>query len=229
MLRNDGQPRDPEVVDRFDGGAGWIAHPEEGMRRASHLLVGGAADGDGGSDSNSIWLVDPVDASVVDDLCEEYGDVAGVVVLLDRHTRDAEAIARRHDVPVYLPGNVDADVGGVPVERPTGRLGESGFEIRTAVSWPGWSEAALYDGETLVVADALGTADYFTAGSERLGVHPALRITPPLSLGNLSPERVLVGHGEGVMADGEVALRAALSGSRRRLPRAWLSAPRAFL
>ncbi|WP_166377168.1 hypothetical protein [Halorubrum sp. BOL3-1] len=31
------------------------------------------------------------------------GDVAGVVVLQDRHTRDAAAVARRHGVPVFVP------------------------------------------------------------------------------------------------------------------------------
>lgn len=232
MLKDDSEPTDPEIVDRFDGGAGWIAHPEEGMRRASHLLVG-ADDGNGASggeesDGAAVWLVDPLDAPGVDDLCAEHGDVAGVVALLDRHTRDAAAVARRHDVPVYLPGNVDADLDDVSVERVTGRLADSGFEVRTVVDWPGWREAALYDGETLVVADAVGTAGYYTARSERLGVHPALRLAPPQSLRNLSPERVLVGHGEGVMVAGAEALQTALSGARRRLPEAWAKAPRAF-
>jgi hypothetical protein len=248
VLRDDSDPTDPEIVDRFDGGTGWIPHPHEGMRRASHLLVGagsdstdedaaaeGSVDDQRASESESeaapVWLVDPLDAPGVDDRCAEYGDVAGVVVLLDRHTRDATAIARRHDVPVYLPTSVEAegDLGDVPVERVTGRLADSGFEVRTVVDWPGWHETALYDGETLVVGDALGTAGYYTASSERLGVHPALRPAPPQSLRNLSPERILVGHGEGVMVGGEEALETALSGARRRLPEAWLTAPRAFL
>ncbi len=55
-------------------------------------------------------------------------------------------------------------------------------------------------------------------GSERLGVHPALRLTPPTKLGRLAPERILVGHGHGVMDDAAAALTDALKGSRTRAP-----------
>ena len=65
-------------VDRFDGGVGWLAYPEETMQRASHAI-----ESDG-----QLWVVDPVDADGVDDLIAEYGEVGGVVVLLDRHERD---------------------------------------------------------------------------------------------------------------------------------------------
>ncbi|MWV40438.1 hypothetical protein GRS80_11925 [Natrialba sp. INN-245] len=37
---------------------------------------------------------------------------------------------------------------------------------------------------------------------------------------SLEPERILFGHGEGVLEDAEVALRDALEGARRRFPRA---------
>ena len=87
----------------------------------------------------------------------------------------------------------------------------------------GRREAALFDGRTLVVPEAVGTSDFFMVGSERLGVHPVLRLTPPRrQLGNLDPERVLVGHGEGVMADGSGALASALARSRRNAPRLFL-------
>ncbi|PSP89123.1 hypothetical protein BRC90_05655 [Halobacteriales archaeon QS_4_69_34] len=47
------------VIDRFPGGVGWIAHPEETMQRASHALVADgtsgttAAGNDGGGDAGS--------------------------------------------------------------------------------------------------------------------------------------------------------------------------------
>src|SRR5699024_3715660 len=71
------------TIDRFDGGVGWLAHPDERMQRASHAL----------STDDGVWLVDPVDADGLDDLLAEEGDVAGVVILLDRHKRDAARLA----------------------------------------------------------------------------------------------------------------------------------------
>lgn len=81
-------PADPQVIDRWNGGVGWIAHPEEGGRRASHAVRG----------DDGVWLFDPIDAPGVDDLIAEVGDVAGVAVLSSFHARDADAFARRHDV-----------------------------------------------------------------------------------------------------------------------------------
>jgi hypothetical protein len=88
---------DLTVIDRHEAGVGWIAYPDETMQRASHAVE---RDGD-------VWLIDPVDAEGLDDLLAEYGDVAGVIVLLDRHKRDAADIARRHDVPIYLPAALE--------------------------------------------------------------------------------------------------------------------------
>ena len=84
-----------------------------------------------------------------------------------------------------------------------------------------WRESALWwpEQRTLVVADALGTNRFFTAGEAALGVHLLLRLTPPKMLGELGPDRILVGHGEGLSgpaaADG---LRDALRASWRGLP-----------
>jgi hypothetical protein len=81
----------------------------------------------------------------------------------------------------------------------------------------------------LVCADALGTAPYFRAGNERLAVHPLLRLRPPgRQLGALQPDAILCGHGEGVFADADAALREALSTSRRRIPGQLASALRAW-
>lgn len=217
-IRADGTATDPEWVDAFDGGFGWIAHPGEQMRRASHALV----------DGDDVWVVDPVDAEGLDDRLAEHGDVAGVVVLLGRHERDCAAVANRHDVAVHAPPFVPVDVTA-PVERVPGTLGDTDFEVLEAVNWPGWHEAALSDGDTLVVADALGTTDYYRGGDERLGVNPVLRLTPPEAFEDLAPERVLCGHGDGVHEDASAALRRALDGARKNAVDAWLNGLRAFV
>jgi hypothetical protein len=207
---------DLREIDRWDGGVGWIAYPDERMQRASHALV---ADGD-------VWVIDPVDAPGLDDLLADLGDVVGVAVCLDRHKRDAGAVATRHDVPVSVPEWMDGVASAVdaPVERFGAELGDSGYRVRRVrdASLPPWQEAALYTDETLLVPEAVGTASFFCAGSERLGVHPMLRPIPPRrALGDLTPDRVLVGHGEGVFEDATGALRDALDGARRRLPAAY--------
>jgi len=225
-MKAGGRATDFEEIDRFDGGVGWIAHPDETMQRASHALVVESESEDGereGSDETpaDVWVVDPVDAEGLDDFLADLGEVAGVVVLMDRHSRDSEAIARRHDVPVYVPESVGLDFG-TRTERFDGALPGTDYEVVTTVNWPGWDEVALYDGETLVVGDVVGTADYFTIGRERVGVHPMLRVKPPSVLRELSPERILTGHGRGVMEDGDNALRHAVEGARKRGPKLWL-------
>ena len=198
-------------IDRFEGGVGWIAHPDETMQRASHAI---AVDGEG-------WVLDPVDVDGLDDLLAEFGEVAGVVICLDRHKRDAAKIARRHDVSVHVPrwmtgvaGEIDA-----PIERAAGELGESGYELFRIrdTSIPPWQEAGLYNADTgtLVVPESVGAADYFLADAEPLGVHPMLRLTPPrAALSGFDPERILVGHGEGVLTDAAAALDEALASSK---------------
>ena len=212
-----GDADEPRVIDRWNGGLGWIAHPAEEMERASHAITG----------DDGVFVIDPVDARGVDDLLADIGDVAGVVVLLDRHSRDAGTIANRHDVPVYVPAWMDGVAGDLdaPVERFRGTLSGTDFRVDRSVNLPFWTEAALYDGETLIVADALGTAGYFRTGEERLGVHPMLRLLPPRrALDGLEPERILVGHGEGVLSDAAPALRTALATARRRTPRVYAKA-----
>lgn len=202
---------DTEVAeDATDGGAAWIAYPEEGMARASAAL---AVDGD-------VWVVDPVDTPELDDLLAEMGDVRGVAVLLDRHYRDADVVAERHDVPVFVPDwfsgvpEMDADV-----EVFGDRLPDTDYRARRVVDNRVWQEAALFDGETLVVPEAVGSADYF-APDHPLGVHPMLRLFPPRDpLGGLGPERILVGHGEGVEEDAPAALDVALANARTGAPK----------
>lgn len=226
-MKASGSATDWREIDRFDdgdrAGVGWIAHPDETMQRASHAL---SVDGD-------VYVIDPVDASGVDDLVTEFGEVAGVVVLLDRHTRDAAALARRHNVPVYLPAPL-ADVGhdiDATIEVCRGTLAETGITIHTVVDNFAWTEVALYDDESgvLTVPEAVGTTEYFLAGRERLGVHPALRLKPPKRLGRFDPERVLVGHGTGVHDEAAAALADALSGARGRTPSLYLKNLKTFL
>jgi len=214
-----GRAADYREIDRFDDGVGWIPHPDEKMQRASHAIRTG---------DDEVWIVDPVDADGIDDLFEEFGDVQGVVVLMDRHARDAAGVAERHDVPIHVPSFVDPgiDARTLPV---TDELPGTDFEVVRVLDLPGWDEAALYDGETLVVGDVVGTADYFTVGDERVGVHPMLRVKPPQALEQFRPERILVGHGDGIMYEATDALRDALDGARRRAPRAWLDAVRSMI
>ncbi|GGL21941.1 hypothetical protein GCM10009037_01630 [Halarchaeum grantii] len=206
-MRADDPADELEEHGQFAGGTTWLAHPEEAMARASHIL-----DTDAG-----ILLVDPVDAPGLDELVSEFGDVAGVVLLLDRHERDCTAVATRHDVPVYRPSFLTRDVG-VQTDPFSGTLPGTDYSLIRVLDTPVWNEAALFDGETLVVPEAVGTAEFFRGTDERLGVHPALRLTPPSALRGLRPERVLVGHGTPVHEAATDSLRYALAHSRRNAP-----------
>ncbi|MFC4407591.1 hypothetical protein [Haloarchaeobius iranensis] len=212
-MKGSGTAEDFRVVHEGDHGFGWIAYPDEEMQRASAALVG---------DDEQVWVCDPVDVPGLDELLAEHGEVGGVVVTLDRHKRDSAALANRHDVPVYLPMWFTgvADDLDAPVERFGNELAESGFRTLRLRDGRFWQEAGLYNEETgtLWVPESVGAASYFLAKSERLGVHPALRAFPPRrALGSLTPERVLVGHGEGVATDASRALSDALAGSRKRM------------
>lgn len=216
-MKGSGETPGWQEIDRFDGGTGWIAYPDEGMQRAGHALV--TNDDSGEAD---VWLVDPVDVPDLDSLLAGLGTVRGVVLLLDRHRRDGAGIANRHDVSVWLPRFFDgvAEKLDAPVERFRHDLADSGFTVHEVVDNRFWQEAFLHDRDRgiLVVPEAVGTGDYFLAGDERLGVHPVLRLKPPSGLSRLDPEHVLVGHGEGVHEDATAALEDAIRGSQSRTP-----------
>ena len=142
-------------------GLSWLADDGEKMERACHAIV----------TDNGVWVIDPVDVAGLDDRLAELGEPIGVIQLLDRHDRDCAAVAERLGVPHHrLP------FAGVP---------DSPFEVIRVVDNRFWKEAALWwpDRRALVVAEAVGSAAYFRAGSEPLGVHPMLRPTPPRRLG----------------------------------------------
>ncbi|NHN47002.1 hypothetical protein G9464_05250 [Halostella sp. JP-L12] len=209
-------PTDPQVIDRWDGGVGWIAHPEEGGRRASHAVRG----------NDGVWLFDPIDAPGVDDLIADLGDVAGVAVLSSYHARDAGAFARRHDVSVRVPGWVNRvdDRIDAPITRIEGSV--AGFELRELRPLRAWREAVAYreaDG-TLYVPDFLTTLPTFTVDGERIAMNVLNRLAPPRgTFEGLSPDRILFGHGGGVFEDATAALSASLANARRRFPRALLA------
>jgi hypothetical protein len=187
--------------DEFDGGFGWQV--DERMQRTSHAVV--ADDG--------VWVFDPLAWEPALERISELGRPAGVVQLLDRHERDSAAVAARLGVPHYA----------VPIHDLPG----SGLETIVVVNSRFWRELAAWipSRRTLVCADALGTAGYFRAADEPLGVHPVLRLRPPRILARYEPEHILCGHGVGVHGpDTPAALREALKTSRRRLPRALMGA-----
>lgn len=211
----------------WPGGLTWIAHPDETMHRASHAI---ALDEDGvplvegtpPSDAD-VWVVEPIDAAGLDEQLAELGTVAGVVVLAELHRRDAEALAMRHEVPVYLP----AIIAGLkrrieaPVEVFEGPLPGTSFRAIPTLEGVPWSESVLYDEATgtLVATEVLVTSRRTTGPGERLAVGPYARLRPPRdALCDLEVERVLVGHGDPLFDDAQAALDQALANARWGLP-----------
>lgn len=213
-LKHPGPGGDPAIVHRWDHGLTWIAHPTEQMQRASHAL---AVEDD-------VWLIDPLDARGLDGILDELGEVAGVVVLTNSHGRDADTLADRYDVAIHTPACFDDARAefAAPVVPITDELAATGFDLVWEKDAAGWKEGALYhaDRETLVVADTLMTS-LFTDETGRLELFPFFRLSPPRDgLGGLAVDRVLVGHGEPVVADAEAKLDAALADARRGAPSA---------
>lgn len=207
-----------DVVDRWEGGISWTLAGDD-LQRTCHALLTEAG----------VWLIDPLDAPGLEEELAELGQVVGVTLLLDRHKRDAEKLARRYNVPVSLPASLGpvAKELSVETERYTETLPGTNYRTIPLTTNRLWREVALYDAEsrTLVVPEAVGTNDLFTTADERLGVHPGLRLFPPRAqLANLDPERVLVGHGPGVFDDAAGALRTAMRVSRRNAPRIFVKA-----
>lgn len=192
-----------EAVTEWDGGITWFAYPEEDAMRGSHALA----------TESGVWVVDPLDADGLDDRLRDLGEVAGVVVIHDRHTRDAEAIAARHDVAVHVPDWMDLtreklDNDPDPLED---RLPGTNYEIHRLIDTDEWEEAVLVNetGGTLVVMESFGTLPGFCEGDNDIGVHPALDEAPE-GLTDYHPERILVGHGESIYEDAATKLAATL-------------------
>lgn len=183
-------------------GFSWLADAEETMQRASHAATLGG----------QLWIVDPVDVAGLDEWIEAIGSPVGVLQLLDRHDRDCAAVAERHGVPLH--------------KLPFGGVREAPFEATALVRNRLWNEVALWAPaeRALIVAEAVGTAPYFRAGDERIGIHPMMRAKPPRKLAAFEPLHLLSGHGTGMHGtETAAALRDALDGSRRRIPQALVS------
>ena len=176
------------------GPHGFSSLAIEPMTRTSHAL---AVDG-------QVWFIDPVDWQEAIDRARTLGTPSGVLQLLDRHNRDSAAIAARLGVPHVT---VPTELPGTP------------FEVIEIKRSKRWQEIALWwsDRDTLVVAEALGTNAFFTEGSDRVGVHGLLKLTPPRQLDGYDVEHLLVGHGPGVHgADASTEVAQALRRSRLR-------------
>jgi hypothetical protein len=194
-------PRTVKVYDEYPFGLSWVL--EEGMQRTSHALV---VDG-------KVWLVDPVAVDEALERASGLGEVAGVLQLLDRHDRDCAALAERFGVP-HL--KVPDEVPGTP------------FRAIPVVRFPGWKETALWwpARKALIVAEVVGTNDYYTGGAGRVGMHPLLRAVPPGGVREYEPEHLLMGHGAGVHGpDTAAELERAHARARHDLPRVLLKLP----
>lgn len=204
MAADDTQERPTlQEVTEWAGGFSWIAYPDEQARRASHALRTAAG----------VWLVDPVDADGLDERVGELGEVAGVLVIQDRHTRDATAVARRHDVAVHVPDWMELvrDKLAATVESVGSELPGTNYTVHRLIDTEEWEEAILVDetANTIVVPEALGTLPAFREDENALGVHPGLD-EPPRRLTDWNPDRILVGHGESVHSEANAKMREAL-------------------
>jgi hypothetical protein len=194
-------PRTVRVYDEYEFGFSWVL--EELMQRTSHALV---LEG-------QVWLVDPIAFDEAVDRAAGLGEIAGVLQLLDRHNRDCAQLAERYGVP-HL--KVPDAVPGTPLK------------AIPVVRFPGWKETALWwpEQEALIVAEVVGTNEYYTGGRAAVGMHPMLRALPPKGLRSYSPRHLLMGHGAGVHgAAATPGLRQAHQRARRDIPRVLAKLP----
>jgi len=105
-------------------------------------------------------LVDPLDTDGLDERVAELGGVRSVLVVQDRHTRDAAAVAERHGVPVGLPDwmELGREKLDATAESASGLLADTAYESVEALA------GALVDEETTLQAE---------------GLSPTLRLHPP--------------------------------------------------
>lgn len=201
------------VIERWENGLTWMAHPDAQMQRESHALV---ADGD-------VWLVDPLDGGDLDEQLYGVGRVAGVVVLGSEHHRHADRLAARHDVSIHLPEwfEPDAKAFDADVIEFTDALADTGVEaIKLEEGF--WQEAGLHhpDRRTLAVSDTFMTA-LFSSQAGRVELFPPTRFDPPTdALADLAVDRLLVGHGQPVFEDARARMDRALAMEYRSTPTA---------
>jgi hypothetical protein len=183
-----------EIDDSLPWALTWTA--DEAQARSAHAFV----------HDRRVWLVDPFADEAALRGAVALGEVAAVVQLLDRHSRDCKAVAQRFSVP--------------HVRLPEGLPG-SPFEVHRLVWWPGWREVCLWwpEHRALVVAESVGTNSYMAVGGGPVGVHPMLRLKPPGKLRRFSPESLFAGHGPALHSGAAAALSEGLARTRKDIPR----------
>jgi hypothetical protein len=205
---------DAEFIDEWENGFGWIGKPQEGMVRTSHAF-----------EDDGVILVDPLDADNLDEKLECYGEVKGIIVLFDRHLRDSEKLAEKHNCPIYVPEWLEPEIESEvkPIEK---NIPGTNWELIETVNTFTGREAGLYNKKTgtLIVADALGTVEFFKGRKEKLGLNPIYRLKPPKKLLNYEVDRVFCGHGKGIQQDAQETLEETLNKARRRTPSAFFRA-----
>jgi hypothetical protein len=200
-------PADPLELYPLDdrGSFSWLLGRSDAMSRASAAIV---------LDAGTV-LVDPVDAEGLDAELAALPPMIGVATLLDRHQRDAAAIAERRGVPRLTPVALGGD--GVHLD---------GVQERAVIERRGWREALLWlpDRRLLVCSETLGTAGFDLARrGDPLGVHPFARVRPPRSaFAGLDPAVIAVGHGPPLRDAAADELRRVLRRARLDIPRHWL-------
>jgi hypothetical protein len=206
-------------------GCSWTPAGDGAMELHSHAL----------RDADSVWLIDPIDGEGLDDaLATLGGSVEHVVVLLDRHQRDAAAIAARHDATLHVVAGPIRQPVPAHAQRFDDAIPDSPFTVMPVRdSGKLWQERALWwpEHKLLVVAESLGSSAAFRAGTDtQVAVHPMLRLTPPrAAFAAATPRTILFGHGPAVTDDATGALHTALAESRTSTPGFLLSSTRAAL
>jgi hypothetical protein len=188
----------------FEHGLTWVMR--EWMRRGSHAVV---ADG-------KVWLIDPVDVPEALEAARKLGEFGGVIQLLDRHPRACKALAEHYDIPFY---------------RLPDKLPIPGVQVFSVLRAKYWQERALWfpDTGTLVIAEILGTNDYFALANNPVGVHPFLRALTHKHVGEHLPvAHLLVGHGAPVHEGAAEAVAVAYERRLRDIPLFPIKGPRAF-
>lgn len=205
VLKKDEPADQLTIVDEWDKGFTWRAHPDADFQRTSHAIR--VDDG--------IWIIDPMDAAGLDEKLIDLGTPAGVVMLSSIHRRHVDRIAQRHNVDVYVPDWFDeaSREFDAPVSLITDSLVSTGFELLNLREKPWRQGAALYHPErkTLVVSDSLATT-LFSKKEGRLELFPPARINPSYHpLRNLEVDRLLLSHGDPITEDATLQLERALN------------------
>jgi hypothetical protein len=186
------------------GSFAWMLGPSDPASRTSTALVLPAGT----------LLIDPLDSPELAGRLAPLPAVVGVVTLLDRHQRDAAALAERLGVQRLTPRALGGP--GVNLE---------GVEERSVIESRRWQEALLWlpDRKLLVCAEVLGTAGFDLARrGDHLGMHPVARLRPPkAAFQGIDPATIAVGHGPPLREGASAALEHVLRTGRRELPLNW--------